>query len=81
MDKITTLTLAHFFNFKTMARLYFMVKKRQIIKKSLSSNYEIEAGQSADFGYIVTCADALVPEDIELCSRRIDVKSRYEICD
>ncbi|MDE6592070.1 MAG: cellulose binding domain-containing protein [Oscillospiraceae bacterium] len=49
-----------------------------IIKNS-GYNYEIEAGKSVNFGYIVTGAETLIPDDIELCSRRIDVKSGYDV--
>lgn len=47
--------------------------------KNNGYNYEIEPGQSATYGYIVTGAESFIPEDIELCSRRIDVKSGYDV--
>ncbi len=50
-----------------------------VILKNNGYNYEIEAGQSASFGYIVTGEESFIPEDIELCSRRIEVKSGYDV--
>jgi hypothetical protein len=48
--------------------------------KNNGYNYEIEPGQSVNYGYTLTSSDespAELPEDIELYSRRIDVKSGY----
>lgn len=47
--------------------------------KNNGYNYEIEPGQSVTYGYIVTGAESFIPEDIELCSRRIDVRSGYDV--
>jgi len=49
-----------------------------IIIKNNGYNYEIEPEQSVTYGYTVTGEETVFPEDIELCSRRIDVKSGYK---
>ncbi len=60
------------------SEVYESAEDYTIIKDN-GYNYEIEAGQIADYGYIVTGEETLIPDDIELCSRRIDVKSGYEV--
>lgn len=49
-----------------------------IVVKNSGYNYEIEPGQSVTYGYTLVADEFAMPEDIELCSRRIDVKSGYE---
>ena len=44
-----------------------------VIIKNNGYNYEIEPEKSVSCGYIVTGKETVIPEDIELCSRRIDV--------
>ncbi len=60
------------------SKVYDSSEEYTIIKNN-GYNYEIEPGQSANYGYIVKGEETVIPEDIELCSRRIDVKSGYEI--
>ena len=60
------------------SKIYESTEDYTIIKNN-GYNYEIEPGSSANYGYIVTGAETLIPEDIELCSRRIDVKSGYDV--
>lgn len=50
-----------------------------VIIKNNGYNYEIEPEHSVAYGYIVTGEETVFPENIELCSRRIDVKSGYDI--
>lgn len=50
-----------------------------VIIKNNGYNYEIEPEQSISCGYIVTGKETVIPEDIELCSRRIDVSSGYDV--
>ncbi len=70
-------TLIHSWN----AALYESTDEYDIIKNN-GYNYEIEPGQTTDFGYTFTADGenpAELPDDIELCSRRIEVKSGYEV--
>ena len=70
-------TLIHSWN----AVLYESTNEYDIIKNN-GYNYEIEPGQTTDFGYTFTADGenpAELPDDIELCSRRITVKSGYEV--
>ena len=60
------------------SKVYDSSEEYTIIKNN-GYNYEIEPGQSANYGYIGKGEETVIPEDIELCSRRIDVKSGYEI--
>lgn len=60
------------------SKVYDSSEEYTIIKNN-GYNYEIEPGQSANYGYIVKGEETVIPEDIELCSRRIDVKSGYEV--
>jgi len=60
------------------SKVYDSSEEYTIIKNN-GYNYEIEPGQSANYGYIVKGEETVIPEDIELCSRRIHVKSGYEI--
>lgn len=60
------------------SEVYESAEDYTIIKNN-GYNYEIEAGQIADYGYIVTGEETLIPDDIELCSHRIDVKSGYTV--
>lgn len=55
------------------SKVYDSSEEYTIIKNN-GYNYEIEPGQSANYGYIVKGEETVIPEDIELCSRRIDVK-------
>lgn len=41
-------------------------------------NYEIEPGQTVNFGYTLFGDDLSVPEKFELCSKRVEVSSGYE---
>lgn len=50
-----------------------------VIIKNNGYNYEIEPEQSISCGYIVTGKETVIPEDIELCSRRIDVSAGYDV--
>ncbi len=50
-----------------------------VIIKNNGYNYEIEPEQSVNYGYIVTGTEITFPEDIELCSRRIEVSSGYDV--
>lgn len=50
-----------------------------VIIKNNGYNYEIEPKQSISCGYIVTGKETVIPEDIELCSRRIDVSAGYDV--
>lgn len=50
-----------------------------VIIKNNGYNYEIEPEQSISCGYIVTGKETVIPEDIELCSRRIDVSEGYDV--
>lgn len=50
-----------------------------VIIKNNGYNYEIESEQSVSCGYIVTGKETVIPEDIELCSRRIDVSTGYDV--
>lgn len=50
-----------------------------VIIKNNGYNYEIEPEQSVSCGYIVTGKETVIPEDIELCSRRIDVSAGYDV--
>ena len=50
-----------------------------VIIKNNGYNYEIEPEQSVSCGYIVTGKETVIPEDIELCSRRIDVSTGYDV--
>lgn len=60
------------------SKVYDSSEEYTVIKNN-GYNYEIEPGQSANYGYIVKGEETVIPEDIELCSRRIDVKSGYEV--
>lgn len=60
------------------SKVYDSSEEYTIIKNN-GYNYEIEPGQSANYGYIIKGEETVIPEDIELCSRRIDVKSGYEV--
>ncbi len=60
------------------SKIYDSTEEYTIIKNN-GYNYEIEPGRSANYGYIVTGAETLIPENIELCCRRIDVKSGYDV--
>ena len=60
------------------SKVYDSSEEYTVIKNN-GYNYEIEPGQSANYGYIVKGEETVIPEDIELCSRRIEVKSGYEI--
>ena len=60
------------------SKIYDSTEDYTIIKNN-GYNYEIEPGRSANYGYIVTGAETLIPENIELCCRRIDVKSGYDV--
>lgn len=50
-----------------------------VIIKNNGYNYEIEPEKSVSCGYIVTGKETVIPEDIELCSRRIDVSTGYDV--
>lgn len=50
-----------------------------VIIKNNGYNYEIEPEQSISCGYIVTGKETVIPEDIDLCSRRIDVSAGYDV--
>jgi len=58
--------------------VYDSTDEYSIIKNN-GYNYEIEPGESANYGYIVKGDETVIPEDIELCSRRVDVKSGYNV--
>ncbi len=58
--------------------VYDSTEEYSIIKNN-GYNYEIEPGESANYGYIVRGDETVIPEDIELCSRRIDVRSGYDV--
>ncbi len=60
------------------SKIYDSTEEYTIIKNN-GYNYEIEPGRSANYGYIVKGAETLIPENIELCCRRIDVKSGYDV--
>ena len=60
------------------AKLYDKGEDYVIIKNN-GYNYEIEPEQSISCGYIVTGKETVIPEDIELCSRRIDVSAGYDV--
>lgn len=60
------------------SRLYERNEEFVIIKNS-GYNYEIEPAGSVTCGYIVTGENCIIPENIELCSRRIDVSSGYDV--
>ena len=49
------------------------------IIKNNGYNYEILPGDSVMFGYTLFTEDYKLPEDIEICSRRIDVLSGYTV--
>ncbi len=59
------------------ASIYSSDEEYTVVKNS-GYNYEIEPGQSVTYGYTLVADEFAMPEDIELCSRRIDVKSGYE---
>ena len=59
------------------AGIYSSDEEYTVVKNS-GYNYEIEPGQSVTYGYTLVADEFVMPEDIELCSRRIDVKSGYE---
>lgn len=50
-----------------------------VIIKNNGYNYEIEPEQTVSCGYMVTGKETVIPEDIELCSRRIDVSKGYNV--
>lgn len=61
--------------------VYSSNEEYTVIKNS-GYNYEIAPGQSVNYGYILTSETeepAELPEDIEMYSRRIDVKSGYDV--
>ena len=61
--------------------VYSSNEEYTVIKNS-GYNYEIAPGQSVNYGYILTSETeepAKLPEDIEMYSRRIDVKSGYDV--
>ena len=60
------------------SKIYDSTEDYTIIKNN-GYNYEIEPGRSANYGYIVKGAETLIPENIELFCRRIDVKSGYDV--
>ena len=60
------------------SRLYERNEEFVIIKNS-GYNYKIEPAGSVTCGYIVTGENCIIPENIELCSRRIDVSSGYDV--
>ena len=53
-----------------------------IVVKNNGYNYEIEPGQAVKYGYTLTSAadtPAELPSDIEICSRRTEVESGFEV--
>lgn len=60
------------------SKLYNTNDDYSIIKNN-GYNYEIEPGNTANFGFIVSDANDVVPEDIELCNKRITVTNGYDV--
>ena len=49
-----------------------------IIVKNNGYNFEIPSGKSVNFGYTLSYEEKAEPEDIEIFSKRIEVRSGYE---
>ena len=63
------------------AKLYSSTEEYAVVKNN-GYNYEIEPGQAVKYGYTLTSATdtpAELPDDIEMCNRRIEVESGYNV--
>lgn len=70
-------TLSNVWNSKVLSS-----NEEYTVIKNNGYNYEIAPGQSVNYGYILTSETdkpAKLPEDIEMYSRRIEVKSGYDV--